>query len=267
MKYSIITINFNNSVGLEKTIKSVIGQTCRDFEYIIMDGGSTDGSLEIIRKYADKINYWVSEPDKGIYNAMNKGILKAQGEYLNFMNSGDCFHDSNVLAEVLKKSDGESIIIGRYADALTSSVYQVNASVITLLTLLKEPFNHQATFYKSELFNNRMYDESLSIQADWKFNMQSIIIDNCSVKIINTLVVDYDFNGISNKDLKLVQKEHKKVLQELYPARILMDYEKMYTEEEVPLLKVVPLLRESYRLQRVVYHFAMLLLKLRSVLK
>lgn len=267
MKYSIITINLNNKAGLEKTIKSVVGQTCRDFEYIIIDGGSKDGSLEIIRKYTDEISYWISEADEGIYNAMNKGILKARGEYLNFMNSGDCFHAPNVLAEVLKKSDGESIITGRYTDASTSFVYQVNASAVTLLTLLKEPFNHQATFYKRALFNNRLYDESLYIQADWKFNMQSIIIDNCSVKIVDTLVVDYDFNGVSNKDFKLTQEERKKVLQELYPVRVLMDYEKMYTEEEVPLLKVIPQLKDSYQLQRIVFHFAMLLLKLRSMLR
>lgn len=267
MRYSIITVNYNNKGGLEKTIKSVISQTFRDFEYIIIDGGSTDGSVDIIRKYADEITYWVSELDKGIYNAMNKGVMKAQGDYLNFMNSGDCFHDVNVLSEVLKKSNGESIITGRYADASTSSVYQVIAPSITLLTLLKEPFNHQATFYKRELFGNRQYDESLHIQADWKFNMQSIIMDNCSVKIVDTIVADYDFNGISIKNSKLTQEERKKVLRELYPVRILMDYEKMYTDEEVPLLTLVPQLKNSYLLQRIVFHFTMLLLKLRSILK
>lgn len=267
MKYSIITVNYNNKTGLEKTIKSVISQTFKDFEYIVIDGGSTDGSVEIIREHADEITYWVSESDKGIYNAMNKGVMKAQGDYLNFMNSGDCFHSINVLSEILKKSNGESIITGRYVNASTLSVYQVNALSITLLTLLKEPFNHQATFYKKELFDNRLYDESLHIQADWKFNMQSIIMDNCSVKIVDTIVANYDFNGISVKDSRRTQEERKKVLQELYPIRIMMDYEKMYTEEEVLLLKVVPQLKDSYLLQRVVFHFAMLLLRLRSILK
>ena len=86
MKYSVITINFNNIVGLNHTILSELGQTFKDYEYIIIDGGSTDGSVDVIKKYADKIDYWVSEPDKGIYNAMNKGILQAHGDYLNFMN-------------------------------------------------------------------------------------------------------------------------------------------------------------------------------------
>ena len=86
-KYTIITINFNNSAELRQTIESVLGQTMKDFEYIVIDGGSTDGSVEVIKDYADHIDYWVSEPDKGVYNAMNKGLGKAHGEYVNFMNS------------------------------------------------------------------------------------------------------------------------------------------------------------------------------------
>lgn len=81
-KFSIITINYNNKEGLRKTIESVVGQSFRDFEYIIIDGGSTDGSIEVIKEYAGKVDYWVSEPDKGIYHAMNKGVLQAHGEYL-----------------------------------------------------------------------------------------------------------------------------------------------------------------------------------------
>jgi glycosyltransferase involved in cell wall biosynthesis len=89
MKLSVITINYNNAIGLRKTIESVVNQTFRDYEYIIIDGGSTDGSVDVIKEYADKIDYWVSEPDKGIYNAMNKGVAAAHGEYTNFLNSGD----------------------------------------------------------------------------------------------------------------------------------------------------------------------------------
>lgn len=267
MKYSIITINLNNRDGLRKTIESIIRQTCSEYEYLIIDGGSTDGSVELIKEYENKIDYWVSEPDKGIYHAMNKGILQAQGEYLNFMNSGDCFHSATVLSEVLEKSNGEAIIMGRYADIETALIHQVNAISVTLLTLLKEPFNHQATFYHRTLFNKRLYDENLRIQADWKFNMQAIIMDNCSVKLIDTIVTDYDFNGISARNRQLVQRERKMVLQELYPERILLDYERMYTEGEVLLLKILPHLKDSYHLQRIVYCFAVILLKLRSLLK
>ena len=97
MKLSIITINLNNRDGLQKTIDSVVSQTFRDFEWIVIDGGSTDGSKELIEQYADHFSYWVSEPDKGIYNAMNKGIKVAKGEYLQFLNSGDWLVDEKAL--------------------------------------------------------------------------------------------------------------------------------------------------------------------------
>ena len=98
MKLSIITVNYNNKAGLQKTIDSVVCQTWRDFEWIVIDGGSTDGSKELIEQYQQHFAYWCSEPDKGVYNAMNKGISKAKGEYLNFMNSGDCFYNEYSLS-------------------------------------------------------------------------------------------------------------------------------------------------------------------------
>lgn len=96
-KISIITINYNDKIGLSKTINSVLNQSWQKFEFIVIDGGSNDGGLEVIEQFKDKIDYWVSEPDKGVYNAMNKGIKVAKGEYLIFMNSGDTFYDDQVL--------------------------------------------------------------------------------------------------------------------------------------------------------------------------
>ena len=101
MKYSIITVNLNNACGLEDTIISVFNQTCHDYEFLIIDGGSTDNSRTIIEQYQNQINYWVSEPDNGIFNAMNKGIKASRGEYLIFMNSGDCFYNGKVLEDSL----------------------------------------------------------------------------------------------------------------------------------------------------------------------
>ena len=112
MKFSIITINYNNVEGLRNTIKSVVNQTYTDYEFIIIDGGSTDGSVEVIKEYANIITYWVSEPDKGIYNAMNKGIEVANGEYLNFMNSGDCFYNNDVLQKVADYHLEKDMIVG-----------------------------------------------------------------------------------------------------------------------------------------------------------
>ena len=100
MKLSIITVNYNDSKGLERTINSVISQSFRDYEFIVIDGGSADDSVDVIKKYEQYIDYWVSETDGGIYPGMNKGLRQAKGEYVNFMNGGDCYHSTDVLENI-----------------------------------------------------------------------------------------------------------------------------------------------------------------------
>lgn len=113
MRFSIITVNYNNCDGLNKTILSVINQNYKDYEFIVIDGGSTDGSVDIIKLHESYITYWISEKDDGIYQAMNKGIRQAKGEYLNFMNSGDTFFDADVLNNVEKELSNYDIVIGK----------------------------------------------------------------------------------------------------------------------------------------------------------
>ena len=266
MRYSIITINYNNKNGLEKTINSVLGQTCHDYQFIIIDGGSTDGSVDVIKKYADHIDYWVAEPDEGRYNAMNKGIMQATGDYLNFMNSGDSFHNTFVLADIQEMIINEDIITGGFYDREKGISHIIRPQEVTLLTMLKETFNHQATFFKRKLFKNRMYDEKYIIQSDAKFNFQSIIFDNCSIKIIDYIVADYDFNGISSNN-EIVDKEWNQLLEELFPKRILDDYNSMYTSAEVPIISLLPKLKESPSIQQWVYRFAIFLLKCKCLFK
>ena len=115
MKLSIITINYNDAEGLERTIKSVTSQTFRDFEFIVIDGGSTDNSIEIIKKYEKDIDFWVSEKDGGIYPGMNKGLKQAKGEYVNFMNGGDRYHSPDVLENIFKLETNADIITGTHA--------------------------------------------------------------------------------------------------------------------------------------------------------
>lgn len=265
MKISIITINYNNAIGLEKTIKSVISQDFKDYEYIIIDGGSNDGSVNIIEKYANEIDFWVSEPDKGIYNAMNKGVSRAHGEYFNFMNSGDCYHANTVLKEINNKLNGEDIIIGRCCNAETKKIYKslMPGQSVTMMTMMKEMINHQSTFYHHTIFDKHQYDEKFKIISDWKVNLQSIVIDNCKIKVIDTFIVDYDMTGISTINSELFQKERKMVLDELIPPRIQEDYERLYTDEELPIVTLLPQLKNSWRLQRFVYKFTKLLLKIR----
>lgn len=266
MKYSIITINYNNRDGLEMTINSVLEQTYKDLEYIIIDGGSTDGSLEVIKKYATKIDYWVSEPDNGIYNAMNKGIRKATGDYLNFMNSGDKYHSPSALEMIAGMHSDDDIIIGGYYDSKRGIAHTIPPQDITLLSLMKYTINHQATFIKKKLFNKRLYDESYIIMADAKYNFQSIIIDNCSVKITDCIVSDYDTTGASS-NYDLYKKERKRFLEELFPQRVLADYEAMYNPKEVPLVLLLPQLKESPTIQRWVYKLAYFLINIKNCKK
>lgn len=266
MKYSIITINYNNKEGLEKTIQSVLGQTFRDYQFIIIDGGSTDGSIDTIKQNADYIDYWVSETDGGRYPAMNKGIKQAKGDYLNFMNSGDTFHSPTVLEDIAKMNLTEDIITGGFFNQEKGIKHIIMPQEVTLLTMLKNTFNHQATFIKRQLFNKRLYDENYVIQSDAKFNYLSIIYDNCSVRIIDYIVANYDFNGISS-NLTLVDKEWDQLLAELFPKRILQDYKTMYTPGEVPLVRLLPDLKESPSIQRWVYRFATFLLRCKHFIR
>ncbi len=267
MKFSIITINYNNKEGLEKTIQSVLGQTFHDYQFIIIDGGSTDGSLDIIKQNADHIDYWVSEPDGGRYPAMNKGIKQAKGDFLNFMNSGDTFHSPTVLEDIAKMNLTEDIITGGFYDQEKGIKHIIKPQEVTLLTMLKNTFNHQSTFIKKQLFDKRLYDERYVIQSDAKFNYQSIIFDNCSVRIIDYIVANYDFNGISSNSA-LVDKEWNQLLAELFPKRILEDYKcTMFTPGEIPLVGLIPELKDTPTIQHWVYRFASFLLKCKHWMK
>jgi len=218
MKLSIITVNFNNRDGLQRTIDSVVCQTWCDFEWIIIDGGSTDGSKELIEQYQAHFAYWCSEPDKGIYNAMNKGIDKAKGEYLIFMNSGDCFYEADTLKKVAEVHPKADIV---YGDFTQGGKKQMPFKKDILLQLYEQTICHQATFIRHRLFEKRRYDEKeLKIVSDWKFWLETIVLDNASVEHIDILVADQEVIGTSTYSLALMN-ERTKVLHELFPPRVL----------------------------------------------
>lgn len=220
MKVSVITINYNNKEGLEKTITSTINQTSKDFEFIVIDGASTDGSLEVIKKFTDQISYWISEPDKGIYNAMNKGIEKANGEYCIFMNSGDCFYSKNVIEDFINLSKGSGIVCG---DTWMGKLKKA-PDEITFDTLYNLSICHQSAFIRTSMMKKYRYDESLRIVADRKFFVQALILENCSYEHINTIIVDYDITGFSAQNRTLSELEYKQVIEQLIPERIRTDY-------------------------------------------
>lgn len=223
MRLSVITINYNNALGLKKTLDSVFNQTSKDFEYIVIDGASSDDSVEVIKEYENIITYWVSEPDKGIYNAMNKGIARAKGDYCIFMNSGDVFYEKSTIERVLVNLDGTAVITGstKFANGIIEA-----PSEITFVNFLRNTLAHQSSFIKTALLKKYGYDENYKIVSDWKFWIQVLVLDNLSYKSIDIVVSEYDLTGISITNTALRESERQKVLQSLIPMRILSDYEK-----------------------------------------
>jgi glycosyltransferase involved in cell wall biosynthesis len=201
MKLSIITVNKNNASGLEKTIQSVIYQTSTDFEYIIIDGNSTDGSVEVIQKYNAKINFWVSEPDTGIYNAMNKGIQKAQGEFCLFLNSGDWLITLDSLEnafDIIKHSNEADIYYGNCLASDYSLWIMPHKLSIYDLYLQTAP-NHQNTFIKRNLFfDHQFYNENYPTVSDSIFFVKEYWNYKSKFTFINTIISIYSIGGISS---------------------------------------------------------------------
>ena len=260
MKYSIITVNYNDAQGLKGTIKSVICQTFQDYEFIIIDGGSTDNSKSIIEEYQNQIDYWISEPDEGIFNAMNKGILASKGDYLIFMNSGDCFYNEKVLENSLHylKSD---FVIGSIKRKEDDTTMNYELSDISMMTFYKGAIPHQATFHKRSLFLNSLYDETLKISSDWKFFFQKIIFENASYNIMPVVVCSFDTTGISSTNTEWAAKERNQIISERLPARIIKDYER-YKDKECEMLDLIPQFKYTRTINKVITGFAKIVLYL-----
>lgn len=226
MKLSIITINFNNLAGLKKTADSVISQTWKEFEWIIIDGGSTDGSKEFIVSLNDDLNrngwnpitYWCSEPDKGIYNAMNKGIAKANGEYLNFMNSGDCFYENRTLDEFMKKANlSADIIYGDWVFVHSDyeSICKYNEN-FDIYNLYMRNICHQAMFIKSVHLHNEGFNEKYKIVADYA-KWMSFALQGRTFERVDSIICKHDMLGISYQMQELFNKEKQEMLNDIVP--------------------------------------------------
>lgn len=257
MRLSIITINYNNCEGLKKTIDSVVAQTFNDFEWIVIDGGSTDGSRELLEQYADHFAYWVSEPDKGIYNAMNKGIKVARGEYLQFLNSGDWLCDETALERFFSHVFDADVVYGDYyfsgmGDGLVECR---QPQVFTFRVLLDSALGHNACFFKSLLFKEEAYDEDLKVVSDWKFCLVQAMT-NKRFSHVDEFVSCFDVTGISSVNKELTQSERNKVLKELVPELILLDYKAM-EDMENELSDVLVKSLFEYSQKRVLYSRAL----------
>jgi glycosyltransferase involved in cell wall biosynthesis len=194
-KLSVITVVFNSVNFIEKTILSVISQNFKDYEFIIIDAGSKDGTIEIIKKYQDKITLWVSEPDNGIYDAMNKGVNLSNGQFIQFLNAGDIFINSNTLynvSECLKMNSDISL----FGYLIENKIYQSDFSFSGLLGGMP---CHQAIFYKRDYLIKSPFNIKFKFSADYHNLLNGIF--SHSVLAFNITAVIYDTNGISSNFL------------------------------------------------------------------
>lgn len=227
MTLSIITINYNNIEGLRKTIDSVLSQTWHDFEWIIIDGGSTDGSKELIEDTAKQLassdfnplSYWCSEPDKGIYNAMNKGIKHCNGEYINCMNSGDSFYDTHTLEKVFKVTYKAGVLYGDTLRIGKDTYIETFPDTFDIYYLYHKCLCHQAMFVKTTLLQKNGFDEKYRICADYAKWIE-LSMNNIEFKHINHIICKFDGFGISAAYKELMKKENAKLFSELIPTHV-----------------------------------------------
>lgn len=236
MILSVITINRNNASGLKKTMQSVLDQGFKDFEFVVVDGASTDGSVEVIKGFEPAFGErlkWISEPDKGIYNAMNKGIRMADGNYVEFLNSGDCLASDEVvdrMVDALGKERFPSILYGNmikvFPDGHRFKDRCFAGREISFLGFYTGTLNHSPAYIRKSLFEKYgMYDESLRIVSDWKWYLNAIIFGEEKPVYADIDVSLFDMTGISETNKELDKAERKKVLSELIPATVLVDYD------------------------------------------
>ncbi|MDR0824349.1 MAG: glycosyltransferase [Prevotella sp.] len=223
MKVSIITINYNNAVGLRRTIESIVSKNLTDIEYIVIDGNSTDESVGVIKEYSDKISYWVSEPDAGIYNAMNKGIRQATGEYVIFINSGDTICKHSDMQQIISQISGEDIIYFNLEinDLNTNIGYTKEyPDFPDFKYFIEDTLPHPGSFIKKKsLVDYGYYNEDLKITSDWAFFMDSICINKCTYKHINACFSIFYLDGISSNtdSYELIFLERKNHIASAYP--------------------------------------------------
>ncbi len=210
-KISIITVVYNDVEHIEETIKSVISQDYQNIEYLVIDGNSTDGTLEICKKYSESISRIVSESDTGIYNAMNKGVKLSNGEWLFFLNSGDVFYDENVISNVFKNESNADIIYGKAITQDEKLCYYPQKITKTMF-IMERMVCHQAIFARKNTFFDNMFDEEYRIIADRVWLYKCL----CAKKVVerkDIIVSIYDTNGISSNKEKF-DKESLRFLKE-----------------------------------------------------
>ena len=202
-RVSIITVVYNGEKHLEQTIQSVINQTYKNIEYIIIDGGSTDGTLDIIKKYKDHIDYWLSESDNGLYDAMNKGIGIAKGDLIGMINSDDWYESDavKIIATTYRNHPEKNIFhADRYdiGEDGTRRIRKYNPSVLKL-KYYDMTYNHPSMFVTKEEYSKHVYNTDLRVLSDYQFVLEAFLKDKNSFFYIDRAIVNYRLDGISTQ--------------------------------------------------------------------
>lgn len=199
-RISVITVAYNCRECIEKTIKSVTGLSYDNLEYIVIDGGSTDGTVEIIEQYKDRIAYYVSERDKGIYEAMNKGLAVATGEWVNFMNAGDFFANKDVLNSVVEQMEDDAVIVHGNIIKQCRGFYYFATPAGADKADVQMPVFHQSTFVKLSYHRSHPFDISFKSSGDYNFFYNANFRDKCKFQYIPVVVACFDNTGGMSKD-------------------------------------------------------------------
>ena len=220
-KISIVTINYNNLEGLKRTQESIACQTYKDYEWIVVDGGSTDGSKEFIEKHSNEMSFWCSEKDGGVYNAQNKGTKHASGDYVIYMNSGDTFYDAHVLEDIFMDFQTEDVLYGDWTQVFPNGKEKnlepsPNADYLFFLT---DNICHQAMFIKTQLLKESPYDESYKLYADWA-KWAELSYKDKSFKYFHRMICNFMMGGISGENEENNAKERERIKKEFYPESI-----------------------------------------------
>lgn len=266
MKLSIVTINYNDVLGVKITLQSVFNQTCRDIEHVIVDGGSSDGSRTVIEEYANKALcpvLWVSEPDKGIYNAMNKGLRMATGDYIQILNSGDVLADDKVVERMLvalKEKDYPDIIYGNmmksFPDGRLIRDRGYAGSNPTMLGFIRGTLNHDPVYIRKSLFEQfGYYREDLPITADWRWYVEAIPLGGIIPVYVDIDVTIFDMTGISETQLEKRELERNEELKRILPIGVYKDYELYrFPLEQMRRIKRYPLVYKFFNfVERVLF--------------
>lgn len=218
-KITIITAVYNRVDKIEQCINSVINQTYDNVEYIVIDGGSTDGTVDAIKKYNDKISYWCSEQDKGIYDAWNKGIKYATGDYINFVGSDDAIYSNDTIEKIaLYLDDNVDVLAGNVMRVNEKSGFEFLQNNNHLLR--KESYKGgcivtQGTFIKRSLYDKYKFDTSYEVAADYKFFLQYYYDKSIKIKFVDDIIQYFSDGGISSADLDFVRNEDNRIYKEL----------------------------------------------------